>query len=245
MNYDHIEQKIKEAVAVRETGDIKKSRAMFEEILSELREEMKEDSSKELKYIFATATGEYIIQCRVEGPEHYEDALKLAADLLYFDKQNRLNNPLSVRAVSNTLLNMELYKEAGPFLEALIPLYENNSAQEGDTKAHLAFCYLNLRSVDEAAHLIDEALELIKKNTAKKEEMFISTWLSHAHIVKTLVLSAQSKIQEAKNQAEKAIQTANKGKNKRRIDQAKRVLEYLEKTDGTSSTKKAKSKKNA
>ena len=229
MNYKEIENKIKQAVKVRESGNLEQSRPLFESILKDLRELMKSDTSKEVKYIFATATGEYIIQYRLEGPEKFEEALRLGAELLYFDKQNELNNPLSIRSVSNTLLNMEKYTEAEPFLEALIPLYNGNSAQEGDTKAHLAFCYLNTGKIEQAVLLIDEALSLIEKNTSKKEKSFITTWMSHALIVKSLILSAQHNAVEAEKYAQNSLKIAIDGKNLRRELQARKVLEYLKK----------------
>lgn len=229
MDYSYLEDQIKAAVEVREKGDLAASRKMFEEIIGEIKETMISDTSKELKYIFATATGEFIIQQRLEKPDDFDTTLKHAAALLFYDKQNQLDNPLSLRAVSNTLLSMGKYQEAIPFLDALLPLYQGNSAQEGDTKAHMAFAYLNIGNIPEASVLVNESLHLIEENTAHKEKSFVTNWSAHAYMVKSLVESAQGKTEEAKKSVEKSLKIAKEGKNTSRVLQAQKILNFLSK----------------
>ena len=109
MNLKRIESRIKDAIDVREEGSLEKSRELFEKIISDLKRLLKTNSSQDLKYLYATAVGEYVIQYRLEARRLKEEALRLGKQLLNYDKKHKLDNPLSIRSVTNTLLNLGLY----------------------------------------------------------------------------------------------------------------------------------------
>ena len=226
MNYLPLENRINEAIGVREKGNLRKSRFLFESILKDINKLLQKDPSKELKNIYATAMGEYVIQHRLEAGALYRNALELGEDLLKYDRENKLNNPLSIRAVSNTLLNLGAFEKAEEYLRQLLPLYEENSAQIGDTKAHISYCYFRTGRVNEASKLVDEAIEDIKENSAKKK--YFSVWLSHALLVKSLILNSEKKVKEALEYAKESLKVAEKGGIKVRINQSKEVIDYLQ-----------------
>ena len=227
MNIKRLENRIDEAINIREKGNLEKSRLLFESIIKDINKLLQKDSSKELKNIYATAMGEYVIQHRLEGGALYRKALKLGEDLLKYDRENKLNNPLSIRAVSNTLLNLGAFEKAEEYLRQLVPLYEGNSAQIGDTKAHISYCYFRTGRVNGANKLVDEAIEDIKENSAKKK--YFSVWLSHALLVKSLILNSEKKVKEALEYAKESLKVAEKGRIKVRSNQSKDVIDYLQK----------------
>lgn len=227
MNYSQFHEQIKEAIRIREEGRLLESRPLFEKLVNKLKTRISQKSSAELKYIYATAMGEYIIQYRLEAGAVYREALKLGKDLLKYDNDNKINNPLSIRSVSNTLLNLGAYEEAEPLLREIIPLYENNSSRQGDTKAHLAYCLFRSGKVEQAAYLIENAIPLIQENSAKEDELAV--WHSHALIVKSLILNALNNKKEAIQAVSLALDIAEKGKKPIRITQAKHVLAFLQK----------------
>jgi tetratricopeptide (TPR) repeat protein len=219
------EKNIKEAVDTREKGNLEKSRELFESLLAEVEEQLKRDATKEIKFTYATVLGEYVIQLRLEASDTYGTALQLGKQLYEFDKENDLNNPLSIRSVSNTLLDLSAYEEAEEYLNKLLHLYKGNSAQEGDTMAHLAYCMLRTGRTEKAAELIEKALLLIEKNSAKKEK--IESWYSNALMVKAMIKNAQGDGGKAVVFAEKALAVAEKGQVVKRIAQANHVLSFL------------------
>lgn len=226
MTLQKLGDRVNEAVGVREKGNLRKSRFLFESVLKDINKLLQKDPSKELKNIYATAMGEYVIQHRLEAGALYRKALKLGEDLLKYDRENKLNNPLSIRAVSNTLLNLGVFEKAEKYLRQLLPLYEENSAQIGDTKAHISYCYFRTGRVNEASKLVDEAIEDIKENSAKKK--YFSVWLSHALLVKSLILNSEKKVKEALEYAKESLKVAEKGGIKVRINQSKEVIDYLQ-----------------
>jgi len=222
-----LEERINNAIDVRESGELKKSRPLFESILKDVNILLQKDSSKELKNIYTTAMGQYVIQYRLEAGQFYKSALDLGRELYKYDKMNKIGNSLSIRAVSNTLINIGSFEQAEAYLRELIPLFENNSAQKGDTKAHLALCLLRQSKLGEAKKLMEEAIEGINKNTAKKKKEFIATWLSHALIVKSLILNADNNRDGAMDSAKESLRVSKREKRVFRIAQAKELIRFL------------------
>lgn len=227
MSFYNLKKQINNAVELREKGNLNKSRLIFEFIIKDINKFLLKDSSKELKYIYATVMGEYVIQYRLEAEDLYRKALRLGEELLEYDKMNNIKNPLSIRAVSNILLSLGQYERAGEYLELLLPLYKGSLAQIGDTKAHISYCYFRNGRLDEAQRLINNAIRDIKKDMAKKQ--YVPTWLSHAFLVKSLILNSQGQIKEAIKYAKNSLEVAEKGKVKARVKQSKEIIEYLNK----------------
>ncbi len=82
MNIQILEKRINQAIDIRESGSLKKSRILFERIIKDIRKLLRKNSSKKLKYIYATAMGQYIIQHRLEAGEMFKKALELGRELL-------------------------------------------------------------------------------------------------------------------------------------------------------------------
>ena len=225
MNLKKIESRIKDAINVREEGNLEKSRELFEEIISDLKRLLRTNSPQNLKYLYATAVGEYIIQYRLEAHRLKEEALRLGKQLLNYDKKHRLDNPLSIRSVTNTLLNLGMYEEAEEYFNQLISLYKDNSGRQGDSKAHLAYIYLRTNRLKKAKVLIEDAVGAIKRNTAK--ESYISIWLPHALMVKSLIFNAEGKTKDALKFAKEALEVAEKDNRVFRIKQAQQLINYL------------------
>jgi tetratricopeptide (TPR) repeat protein len=202
---------------------------LFESLLKDIKKSLSKSSSAELKNLYTEAMGEYIIQHRLEAHQLYIKALEMGRELLEFDEDNKIKNPNSIRGVSNTLLNLGAFEQSEKYLKRLIPLYSGNSAQVGDTKAHLAYCFLRQGKLDKAERLIEGAIEEIKKNTAGKERKFIAVWLSYALLVKSLVLNARGDISEALEVAKEALQLSKKEDRKFRLKQAQELVDYLKK----------------
>lgn len=229
MNCQKLRDKLKTAIDLREQGKLDNSRVLFEKIIEETEAILKKDGTKEAKYLYLEVMGEYVIQIRLEAQKKLMEALELGRSLLSFDKRNNINHPLSIRSVSNTLINLEKFEEAIPYLKKLIKLYRDSSAQAGDTRGHLARCLLRIGKLSEAKKAIDKSIEEIEKNSAKIDDT--SAWFSHALMVKALVLNAESKKREALSFAKKALRIAEKGKKAFRIDQAKTLIEQLNQVD--------------
>ena len=229
MDLQILEERINEAIDVRERGELERSRPLFESIIRDIKKQLQDDSSWILKNIYATAMGQYVIQHRLEAGKLYERALDLGRELYEYDKSNNLRNPLSVRSVSNSLVNLGFFEQAEIYLQELIPFFENNSAQKGDTKAHLALCLLRQGKLNDAKKLIDESIGEIKENTAKKKKEFIATWLSHALLVKSLILNANSNYEGAMISAKEALEVAKKENRTFRIVQSEELINFLKK----------------
>lgn len=227
MNHQIIRKRIKHAIATREKGKLNKSRRLFVAILKDLDKLLQKDSSKHLKSIYATAMGEYVIQYRLEAARLYDKALELGKNLLDFDRKNKIGNPLSIRAVSNTLLDKRRFEEAEAYLRQLVPIYKENSGRQGDIKAHLAYCLFRIGKVGEAAKLIDGAIKDIEKNTAKEE--YFSIWQPHALMVKALIANANGKIDEALKIVRKALEIAKTDNRVYRIKQAQELIDFFKK----------------
>ena len=225
MNLKKVESRIKDAIDTREEGNLEKSRELFEEIISDLKQILRANSPQDLKYLYATAVGEYVIQYRLEARYLEEEALKLGKQLLNYDKKHKLDNPLSIRSVTNTLVNLGMYEEAEEYFDQLTFLYKDNSGRQGDSKAHLAYIYLRTTRLKKAKVLIEDAIDAIKKNTAK--EPYVSVWLPHALIVKSLIFNAEGKTKDALKFAKEALEVAEKDNRVFRIKQAQQLINYL------------------
>jgi len=79
----------------------------------------------------------------------------------------------------------------------------------------------------EAKKLMEEAIEGINKNTAKKKKEFIATWLSHALIVKSLILNADNNRDGAMDSAKESLRVSKREKRVFRIAQAKELIRFL------------------
>lgn len=227
MIYKTIEKRIKQAIDTREKGELSKSRRLFESLLKDIEKQLHKDSSKKLKYIYATAMGEYVIQYRLEARQLQHEALDLGRKLLEYDRKHKLNNPLSIRSVSNTLLNIGGYEEAEDYVKTIVRLYRNNSGRQGDSEAHLAYVYLRTSRIKEAEVLIGRAIDNIKRNTG--DEPYISIWLSHALMVKSLIYNANGKLIEAIESAKEALKVAKTDNRVFRIKQAQELIDFLQK----------------
>jgi len=227
MIYKTIEKRIKQAIDTRERGELSKSRRLFESLLKDLEKQLHKDSTKKLKYIYATAMGEYVIQYRLESRQLNHEALDLGRKLLEYDRRHKLDNPLSLRSVSNTLLNIGGYEEAEDYVKRIIKLYRNNSGRQGDSEAHLAYVCLRTNRTKEAEELIGRAINNIKKNTG--DELYISIWLSHALMVKSLIYNTKGKLIEAIETAKEALKVAKTDNRVFRIKQAQELIDFLKK----------------
>lgn len=226
MSYGALEERIKKAIDIREEGKLKESRPLFESLILDIKKLFAKDSSQKLKNIYATATGEYVIQYRLESRQLQHEALDLGRKLLEYDRRHKLNNPLSIRSVSNTLLNIGGYEEAEDYLKRIIKLYRNNSGRQGDSEAHLAYVYLRTARIKEAEVLIGRAINNIKRNTG--DEPYISIWLSHALAVKSLIYNANGKPKKAIESAMESLKVAKKDNRVFRVKQAQELIKYLE-----------------
>ncbi len=225
MDLQILEKRINEAIDIRENGDLVKSRSLFEKILEDIQKLLLQDSSKKLKNIYVTAMGEYVIQYRLEAAESYKEALKLGKQLLKYDRKYKVGNPLSIRSVSNTLIDLGAYEQAEKFLKDLIPLYEADSAKLGDTKAHLAYCLFRTARIEKSYKLVNEAIKDIKLNTAK--DKYVSNRLSRSLNFKALVLNAKGEVNEALKIAQEAFSIAKENNNVFRINQTREIIDYL------------------
>jgi len=225
MNLKKIESRIKDAIDTREEGNLEKSRELFEEIISDLKRTLRTNSPQDLKYLYVTAVGEYVIQYRLEARRLKKEALSLGKQLLNYDKKHKLDNPLSVRSVTNTLLNLGMYEEAEEYFDQLISLYKDNSGRQGDSKVHLTYIYLRTNRLKKAKVLIEDAIDAIKKNTAK--EPYVSIWLPHALMVKSLIFNAEGKTKDALKFAKEALEVAEKNNRIFRVKQAQQLINYL------------------
>ena len=229
MSYGVLEERIKKAIDIREEGKLKESRPLFESLILDIKKLLAKDSSQKLKNIYATAMGEYVIQYRLEARQLNHDALDLGRKLLEYDRRHKLDNPLSIRSVSNTLLNIGGYEEAEDYVKRIIKLYRNNSGRQGDSEAHLAYVYLRTNRIKEAEVLIGRAINNIKRNTG--DEPYISIWLSHALMVKSLIYNAKGKPKEAIESAKEALKVAKKDNRVFRMKQAEELVNFLKKKD--------------
>ncbi len=219
--------KTKTAVRLRESGDIKKSGKLFAEISANLKT-LKSSSDSQDQDAYIQIIGEIVIQYRHEGKNSYLQALNLARSVYQYAKQKVRKNPVAVRAVSNTLMDLESYELAEKYLREMLSLIPSEeTAKLGDTQAHLAKCLYRTSKIDEAEKQIEQALFKIDMNNGSSSKMHIVVWKSYALCVKALILNSKGQIKEAIKEAEQAHQLAKKEHLAMRIEEAKQILEYL------------------
>lgn len=229
MNLKEIEKRIKKAVAFRESGLLGRSRKLFESIISEIEDLLKNDSSEELKNIYVDVMGQYVIQYRLEAKEMFSKAVKISRSLLEFDIKNTLRNPSSYRALAHSLTDLGLYEQAEMYLRKVVKLYKGNIAKESESKAHLAYCLLRLSRLEEAQEVVDEALAGFENKDYK--EQYFSVWFTIALMFKALILNAQGNRAKAIKLAHKAFNIAKKDKRVFRVKQAQQLVDFLENED--------------
>jgi len=224
MGYKKLKGKLNKAVKLREEGHLDKSRKVFEELMGEIESLLEKDSSKELKKLYAECWGGYVIQYRLEGKRSHFEALELGKKLLEYDKKHKLNHPLSVRSISNTLIDMRLYEQAVPYLKKLIKLYKGDIALVGDTKVHLAYCLFRMGKFEEAENLVEEGSGKIKlgSKTGKNNTHYIAGLM-----LKAMIINTNGDSKRAKNMAKEAYQISKQEKIATRISQTKILLDSL------------------
>jgi len=221
-----IKTRIYTAIEIREKGNLKKSRTLFEDLIEDFEDLQKEKLSKELQLFYTTALAEYVIQYRLEAKELLSKALGLGEKLLKYDKKHKINNPLSLRAISNTLIDLQGYEKAIDYLRRMIPLYKNNSARRGDTRAHLAYCLLRSGQIRKSEKEINKAIKEILENSSRGEYLTIKH--SYALMVEALILNAKGALSEASSSARKSLEVAKSKNRVFRMKQAKELIDYLE-----------------
>lgn len=219
--------KLKEAIETREHGNTEISQKMFADILNDA-ESLKQSNQAEDQRAYIQIMAEYVIQLRHEGNKSYIKALSVARDLYAFNKSNNLKNPRAVRAVSNTLMNLEAYEVAFDYLKELIEITpKEDSARLGDVMAHFARCNFRMGKISEAEKILDEALKNLDKNSGKSSSLEIAAWKSHALVVKAIILNSKGDIKEALSELQIALEIAQKENVIPRIIEITEVIKYL------------------
>jgi len=226
MNINQLKKKLDKAIYAREKGQLTESRILFECLVKLIKEKINGKPSKAVNFIYITIMAENIIQLRLEGQQKLRQALKLGQELLNYDKKYKINNPLSIRSVSNILADLGKYEMAKPFFKQMIQMYQNNSLRMGEAQAHLAYSFLRTGRAKEANNLITLALKNIKANTA--EEKYQEVRESYALIVQSLIYKTMGKIKDGKKIAKQALVIAQAGHATHRIRQAKENLSSFE-----------------
>lgn len=226
MDTKAIKTRINTAIEIREKGNLKKSRTLFEDLIEDFADLQKEQLSKEFQLLYTTALAEYVIQYRLEAKELLSEALGLGEKLLNYDNKHKISNPLSLRSISNTLIDLQGYEKAIDFLGKTIPLHKNNSARRGDTRAHLAYCLLRSGQIGKAEKEIGKAIKEILENSSSEKYSTIKH--SYALMVKALVLNTRGALPEALSKAKESLKVAESKNRVFRIKQAKELIDYLE-----------------
>ena len=222
-----LEKALKLAIATRESGNLVKSRASFEGIITKVKKLLKKDTSIALKDFYVTLMGEFVIQYRLEAGSGYLKALGLAKDLLAYDRTNGIGNPLSFRSVSNTLMNIGDFEGAEEYLKELVDVTQNDPYKQGDAMSHLSLCLFRTGRIQEGEVLVDRAIRQILESEITDE--FIEIHYTHSLMVKALILNAKGKTQEALKLAREALFISKKNKLTFRIKQATNLLDILQK----------------
>ncbi len=225
MNLQSLKTQLKEAIDVRESGNLKSSRVLFEALVKEVKNNLGADSPKDFKDFYVTVMGEYVIQIRLEGGRKYVEAVKLGLEVYKFNKENNLKNIFGPRSVSHPLQNAGNFEEAEPYLRELIEMTVDNPYKQGEEMAHLSFCLLRTGRIDEAEQLIDRAIKRITENG--KNEKYLNVPYSRALMFKALILNAKGKVKEALDIANEALSLAKKDNLPFRIIQAESLVRFL------------------
>jgi len=226
--YDNYHKRLETAIELRETGQLTLSRREFESLIAELEPTLKNSTNKTDKFFYATLMGEYVIQHRLEGKALFNKALELGKQLLDYDEKNAISNPLSIRSVSNTLIDLGNYESAILYLTKLLPLYTENSALYGDTLAHIARCHYSSGNIKDAEEFIERAIKEIETNSANVQDT--TAWFSHALLLKALILSRNNDKDTALQLANQALQVAQSKNKVMRIKQAQMIIDHIRRT---------------
>jgi tetratricopeptide (TPR) repeat protein len=218
---------LKEAIEVREKGDLEKSKRSFEKLLGQV-ESLRDSSYLEDQRAYVLVMSEGVIQLRHEGKRVMTEALGIARELYKYARLKRLDDYRAVRAVSNTLIDLGDYEGAEAYLREMLSLIPaGDSAKIGDTKAHLARCLFRMGRLQEVEMIIDEAIEGIDENTSGWSKMHIAVWKSHALMVKALIFNVRSEREKALRFAKEALGLAKKQGLAVRVGEARSLVECL------------------
>ena len=213
---DDLKVRLDQVIATRENGDLQGSKLGFNELLQQV------NKSHEL---YPRLMAEYVIQLRLEAKQILDKALSIGQELLNAQEQKPKPHPLSIRSVSNTLIDLGNFEQAIPLLQKLTKLYADNSLRLGETQAHLSYAYLRVSKVIDAFPLIEQAIHNINLNS--QHEDYVEVRESYAYIVKALIENAVGKKDQANTSANQALSIAQKGKASHRIIQAQSVITFL------------------
>jgi tetratricopeptide (TPR) repeat protein len=226
MNLQSLESELKKAIAVRESGKLSDSRVLFESLLEKTKKLLGKNSSKDLKYFYLTLMGEYVIQYRLEGVSSFAKGLEIGKEILAYDEENKVGNPLSLRSVSHTLQNMGSFEEAEPYFRRLVDLTGSDLFKQGEELAHLSLCVFRQGRLDEAEETIERAIEQISKNSSGRE--YPNVPYSRALTVKALILNAKGEPKRALKLTQESLSIAKKDKLVFRIKQAEKLIKFFQ-----------------
>jgi tetratricopeptide (TPR) repeat protein len=222
MDISKLNQLIDVAVVERETGDLKKSREMFEEIIPHLNLLADSQNSANIQ-TYIKGMGEWIIQYRNEGKQIYLTALDLSINLHKFH-----DDVYAVRGIANTLLDAGEYEAAGEYLSQLLNLTPKvDTAKRGDTMAHIAKYLLRTGRKEEALEKITEAIKLLESNPVKHPPLRIAVWKSHALRINSLIAYLNNDLPTAQKLAARALIIAKKFKLKIRTIEAESTVRLV------------------
>ncbi len=210
-----------DAVRERESGNLIKSRLLFQQVLEATALFLESENPIE-KQEFMGIRGQWIIQLRLEGKSKYEEALDEAEKLYLLSKT-------TVRGISNTYMNLENYELAEKYLQELLTtISPDQSTTLGDAQAHLARCYFRMGKITDAVVLIDVALENIDRNSGQLPELTVAANKSHALWTKALIANSEGDKEMAKKIANQAMVIAKDNNLKFRIGEIERVLKSID-----------------
>ena len=219
--------KTAQAVAQRESGDLVASRKSFQDLFVEA-EKLKQSSQKSARDLYIGFMGQWVIQQRLEGKKALTDALALAQKIYALDTAN----PVGLRGLSNTLMNLENYESAEWYLrQALLKIPSSNPVRLGDVQAHLARCLFRTGKLSQALALVEQALSNIAKGVDPtieiNPELVVSVAKTHALLVKALVLNSRGRTSESLLLCQSAKKIAKQYQLAFRLQEIRPFIEYL------------------
>ena len=172
--------------------------------------------------------GQWVIQQRLEGKKALTDALALAQKIYALDTAN----PVGLRGLSNTLMNLENYESAQGYLrQALTKIPPSNPARLGDVQAHLARCLFRTGKPSQALSLVEQALTNIAKGVDLEIEtnpdLVVSVAKTDALLVKALVLNSRGRTSESLLLCQSAKKIAKQYQLAFRLQEIRPFIEYL------------------
>lgn len=207
-----VNTKLAHAISVREQGDLSHSSTLFKQLV---------DSTNPSDPEYVRLMAEYVIQLRLEGQHLHAQALKLGRSLA----TTYPSDPAALQALALSLTDLGGYELALPLFKKMITYYPTNSLKRGEEQAHLANAFLRTSDLPQARSLIDQALINIQQNSAN--EPYTAVRESYAYLVLALINNASGQKEEAKLNAKRALDIAEKGHAPFRVAQAKEVLKLF------------------